>query len=330
MDKDEIWKAALTLLLSGVSEDDPKRVFLNLITPIGIFGDQFVFTAQSAQVESWVKKNYLKEMEEKLEMLAGTHLNVGIGTTGMPAAETRPEQQASTAAAPATMQQANAAPTSPVVQAPQPEPKQPDWMNEFVNPADLPGAVSDTAPAAEKSVIRGRSSISGDEALFSKCTFDTFVVGKSNEFARGAALAVAEQPGIAYNPLFIYGNSGLGKTHLLVAIANYAIKNRPELTTRYVSANQFLDDFVEAARQARWAKFNDKYHRVDILLVDDVQYLAGKDESINQLFNIFNEMVNQNKQIVLSADRAPKDIEMDDRMRSRFMSGLLADVKPPD
>ena len=104
MDKDEIWKAALTLLLSGVSEDDPKRVFLNLITPIGIFGDQFVFTAQSAQVESWVKKNYLKEMEEKLEMLAGTHLNVGIGTTGMPAAETRPEQQASTAAAPATMQ----------------------------------------------------------------------------------------------------------------------------------------------------------------------------------------------------------------------------------
>lgn len=330
MDKDEIWKAALTLLLSGVSEDDPKRVFLNLITPIGIFGDQFVFTAQSAQVESWVKKNYLKEMEEKLEMLAGTHLNVGIGTTGMPAPEARPEQQPAAPAAQASAQQAAATPTFPVVQAPQPEPKQPDWMNEFVNPADLPGAVSDTAPGAEEAVMRGRSSISGDEALFSKCTFDTFVVGKSNEFARGAALAVAEQPGIAYNPLFIYGNSGLGKTHLLVAIANYAIKNRPELTTRYVSANQFLDDFVEAARQARWTKFNDKYHRVDILLVDDVQYLAGKDESINQLFNIFNEMVNQNKQIVLSADRAPKDIEMDDRMRSRFMSGLLADVKPPD
>ncbi|MGN0060404.1 MAG: DnaA ATPase domain-containing protein, partial [Coriobacteriales bacterium] len=228
MDKDEIWKAALTLLLSGVSEDDPKRVFLNLITPIGIFGDQFVFTAQSAQVESWVKKNYLKEMEEKLEMLAGTHLNVGIGTTGGPAPEAHPEQQAA-AAAPAPMQQATAAPSFPVVQAPQPEPKQPDWMNEFVNPADLPGAASNTAPAADEAVVRARSSISGDEALFSKCTFDTFVVGKSNEFARGAALAVAEQPGIAYNPLFIYGNSGLGKTHLLVAIANYAIKNHPEL-----------------------------------------------------------------------------------------------------
>ena len=132
------------------------------------------------------------------------------------------------------------------------------------------------------------------------------------------------------DPLFIYGNSGLGKTHLLVAIANYAMQNFPRMATRYVSANKFLNDYVEATQRNQWGTFNSKYHQVDILLVDDVQYLEGKDETINQLFNIFNEMTNRNKQIVLSADRAPKDIDMDDRMRSRFISGLLADIKPPD
>lgn len=208
-------------------------------------------------------------------------------------------------------------------------------MNQFVDPSSISNqAQSSTMPAAEEAGRVGgeyaSSPTSGEEALFSKCTFDTFVVGKSNEFARGAALAVAEQPGIAYNPLFIYGNSGLGKTHLLVAIANYAMQNFPRMATRYVSANKFLNDYVEATQRNQWGTFNSKYHQVDILLVDDVQYLEGKDETINQLFNIFNEMTNRNKQIVLSADRAPKDIDMDDRMRSRFISGLLADIKPPD
>ena len=208
-------------------------------------------------------------------------------------------------------------------------------MNQFVDPSSISNqAPSSTMPAAEEAGRVGgeyaSSPTSGEEALFSKCTFDTFVVGKSNEFARGAALAVAEQPGIAYNPLFIYGNSGLGKTHLLVAIANYAMQNFPRMATRYVSANKFLNDYVEATQRNQWGTFNSKYHQVDILLVDDVQYLEGKDETINQLFNIFNEMTNRNKQIVLSADRAPKDIDMDDRMRSRFISGLLADIKPPD
>lgn len=212
---------------------------------------------------------------------------------------------------------------------------EPDWMNQFVDPSSISNHTpSSTMPAAEEAERMGgeyaSSPTSGEEALFSKCTFDTFVVGKSNEFARGAALAVAEQPGIAYNPLFIYGNSGLGKTHLLVAIANYAMQNFPRMATRYVSANKFLNDYVEATQRNQWGTFNSKYHQVDILLVDDVQYLEGKDETINQLFNIFNEMTNRNKQIVLSADRAPKDIDMDDRMRSRFISGLLADIKPPD
>lgn len=313
MDKDEIWNKTLVLLLEDTDEEDPKTVFLNLLTPVGVFGDQFVLLAESTPVESWVRKNYLTEIQDKLLQVMGTPVFVGLGVSTQKEA---PQQTT----------------PAPVETVQQPEP---DWMNQFVDPASLSGhSPSPNMAAAEEAERVGgeyaSSPTSGDEALFSKCTFDTFVVGKSNEFARGAALAVAELPGTAYNPLFIYGNSGLGKTHLLVAIANYAMQNFPRMATRYVSANKFLNDYVEATQRNQWGTFNSKYHQVDILLVDDVQYLEGKDETINQLFNIFNEMTNRNKQIVLSADRAPKDIDMDDRMRSRFISGLLADIKPPD
>lgn len=313
MDKDEIWNKTLVLLLEDTDEEDPKTVFLNLLTPVGVFGDQFVLLAESTPVESWVRKNYLTEIQDKLLQVMGTPVSVGLGVSTQKEA---PQQTT----------------PAPVETVQQPEP---DWMNQFVDPASLSGhpPSPNMAAAEEAERVGGEyasSPTSGDEALFSKCTFDTFVVGKSNEFARGAALAVAELPGTAYNPLFIYGNSGLGKTHLLVAIANYAMQNFPRMATRYVSANKFLNDYVEATQRNQWGTFNSKYHQVDILLVDDVQYLEGKDETINQLFNIFNEMTNRNKQIVLSADRAPKDIDMDDRMRSRFISGLLADIKPPD
>lgn len=318
MDKDEIWSKTLALLLENTDEEDPKTVFLNLLTPVGVFGDQFVLLAESTPVESWVRKNYLGEMQEKLLQVTGTPISIGLGVNTQ---KETPQQQATNTQATTTQE--------PMQQT------EPDWMNQFVDPSSISTqAPSSTMPAAEEAGRVGgeyaSSPTSGEEALFSKCTFDTFVVGKSNEFARGAALAVAEQPGIAYNPLFIYGNSGLGKTHLLVAIANYAMQNFPRMATRYVSANKFLNDYVEATQRNQWGTFNSKYHQVDILLVDDVQYLEGKDETINQLFNIFNEMTNRNKQIVLSADRAPKDIDMDDRMRSRFISGLLADIKPPD
>lgn len=318
MDKDEIWSKTLALLLENTDEEDPKTVFLNLLTPVGVFGDQFVLLAESTPVESWVRKNYLSEMQEKLLQVTGTPISIGLGVNTQ---KETPQQQATNTQATTTQE--------PMQQT------EPDWMNQFVDPSSISNqAPSSTMPAAEEAGRVGgeyaSSPTSGEEALFSKCTFDTFVVGKSNEFARGAALAVAEQPGIAYNPLFIYGNSGLGKTHLLVAIANYAMQNFPRMATRYVSANKFLNDYVEATQRNQWGTFNSKYHQVDILLVDDVQYLEGKDETINQLFNIFNEMTNRNKQIVLSADRAPKDIDMDDRMRSRFISGLLADIKPPD
>ena len=327
MDKDEIWDVALTLLLKDVGEDDPKSVFLNLLSPVGIVGDQFVLLAESTHVESWVRKNYLAEMEDCLEQAAGQHFN--IGWAGASSSKDPQPSRPAKAHQQAQSQPLQPSDTDEIALA------EPEWMNQYVNPADFrTNREQQNSPAAEEFSRQGSgyssSPTAGDEGLFSKCTFNTFVVGKSNEFARNASLAVAEQPGVAYNPLFIYGNSGLGKTHLLVAIANYAMQNFPRMATRYVSANKFLNDFVEATQHNRWGSFNEKYHQADILLVDDVQYLEGKDETINQLFNIFNEMTNQNKQIVLSADRAPKDIDMDDRMRSRFISGLLCDIKPPD
>ena len=205
-------------------------------------------------------------------------------------------------------------------------------MNTYVNPADLPSSQprKKTGPARATRAVN--QPVSADEqALFTKCTFDTFVVGESNEFARSAALAVAEQPGTRYNPLFIYGNSGLGKTHLLVSIANYTRQNFPHLVTCYVSANKFTEDYIQAMqKQHNLDAFNAVYNRADILLIDDVQYLEGKSETTNQLFNIFNSMKNNNKQIVLSADRSPKDLDMEERYTSRFQQGLLADIKPPN
>lgn len=313
MDKDELWKATLATLLDGISENDPKSVFLNLLSPVGIFGNSFVFLAQNSQVEEWVNNNYLEEMEDAVEKVCGTHLNIGIGTNeqSSPAGNVeRITSQEETSAA--------------VVE------QEPEWMNIRVNPADLVTPVPQETAPNTSSVNRAVQGTSKNQALFSKCTFDTFVVGPSNEFARGASLAVAEQPGTAYNPLFIYGQSGLGKTHLLVAIANYVMQNLPHLTTVYVSANDFLNDYVTATQKNKWDTFNRKYHGADVLLIDDVQYLEGREETINQLFNIFNEMTNENKQIVLSADRAPAVIDMDERMRSRFVSGVLADVKPPN
>lgn len=321
MDKDEVWSVALSLLLKDVGEDDPKCVFLNLLSPVGIFSNQFILLAESAHVESWVRKNYLSEIEAAVAQASGQNYQIGL------ASGSSQKEQSSSQMPHATTPQQEQEPYRGEDSHVQTEP---EWMNTYVSANDI----HQNTPAAEEISTHGssyqNSPTAGDEALFSKCTFDTFVVGKSNEFARNASLAVAEQPGIAYNPLFIYGNSGLGKTHLLVAIANYAMQNYPRMSTRYISANKFLNDFVEATQHNRWGSFNSKYHQVDILLVDDVQYLEGKGETINQLFNIFNEMTNQNKQIVLSADRAPKDIDMDDRMRSRFISGLVCDIKPPD
>lgn len=162
-------------------------------------------------------------------------------------------------------------------------------------------------------------------------TFDTYIVGSSNKFAHAASLAVAANPAGAYNPLFIYGNSGLGKTHLLYAICNDIKKSRPSMTTLYIKGDDFTNELIDAIKKNKTSDFRQKYRQPDILLVDDIQFIAGKDSTQEEFFHTFNSLYEAKKQIVLTSDRPPKEIQtLEDRLRTRFEWGLIADIQPPD
>jgi chromosomal replication initiator protein len=164
-----------------------------------------------------------------------------------------------------------------------------------------------------------------------KYTFDTFVIGSSNRFTHAAAVAVAEAPARAYNPLFIYGDSGLGKTHLLHAIGHYARRLQPGLRTRYVSSEEFTNDFINSVRDDKMQAFQSRYRSVDVLLIDDIQFLERAERTQEEFFHTFNTLHNANKQIVISSDKSPRQLNsLEDRLRTRFEWGLISDVQAPD
>ncbi len=170
-----------------------------------------------------------------------------------------------------------------------------------------------------------------DRFTSAEFTFETFVVGPSNKLAHAASMAVAEHPAQNYNPLLIYGDSGLGKTHLLNAIANVIRRNDPRAKIVYVKGDDFINEFIELVRSGRGSEFRAKYREADLLLVDDVQFVAGKEQVQNEFFHTFNNLYESGRQIVLTSDRPPSEMTLlDDRLRTRFEWGLLADVKPPD
>jgi chromosomal replication initiator protein len=170
-----------------------------------------------------------------------------------------------------------------------------------------------------------------DHQLNVRYTFDSFVVGKSNEFAHAASRAVAEQPSKAYNPLFLYGGVGMGKTHLMHAIGHTIKKRNPAMRLCYVSAEKFTIEVINSLRFDRMITFRDRFHTVDVLLVDDIQFIAGKERTQEEFFHTFNALYEQQKQIVISSDCLPKDINsIEERLRSRFEWGLIADIQPPD
>ncbi|MBT2402729.1 MULTISPECIES: chromosomal replication initiator protein DnaA [unclassified Streptomyces] len=202
-------------------------------------------------------------------------------------------------------------------------------QQQYEQPAPRP-APSRPAPSAPSG---GSTSgpLEPTARLNPKYLFDTFVIGASNRFAHAAAVAVAEAPAKAYNPLFIYGESGLGKTHLLHAIGHYARSLYPGTRVRYVSSEEFTNEFINSIRDGKGDAFRKRYREMDILLVDDIQFLASKESTQEEFFHTFNTLHNANKQIVLSSDRPPKQlVTLEDRLRNRFEWGLITDVQPPE
>ncbi|MGZ4320365.1 MAG: chromosomal replication initiator protein DnaA, partial [Gaiellaceae bacterium] len=190
-------------------------------------------------------------------------------------------------------------------------------------PAPLPAeAVAPEPPAARRPDSSGMNP---------KYTFDSFVIGSSNRFAHAAALAVAEAPAQAYNPLFIYGGTGLGKTHLLQAIANYVNMHSGDMTVRYVTSETFMNDFINSLRDKRIEGFKQRYRTYDVLLIDDVQFFEHKERIQEEFFHTFNSLYEAGRQIVMSSDRPPREFStLEERLRSRFEWGLITDIQPPD
>ncbi|PKQ27230.1 MAG: chromosomal replication initiator protein DnaA [Actinobacteria bacterium HGW-Actinobacteria-4] len=186
----------------------------------------------------------------------------------------------------------------------------------------------DQRPAARRPA---KPPVVEDPHLNPRYTFDTFVIGSSNRFAHAAALAVAESPGKTYNPLFIYGDSGLGKTHLLHAIGHYTRHLKPQTRVRYVNSEEFTNDFINSIRDDRSLSFKRQYREVDVLLIDDIQFLQGKEQTLEEFFHTFNALHNAGKHVVITSDVSPRNLDgIEERMRTRFEWGLMTDVQPPD
>jgi len=205
------------------------------------------------------------------------------------------------------------------------------FLPEGVAPPEAPATVPSRPAAERQEPVAAPPQPPRVGSLNERYTFDTFIVGPSNQFAHAACRAVAEAPSRSYNPLFIYGGVGLGKTHLMHAVGRYVLQHDPTLKLTYISSERFMNEMINAIRYERILDFREQYRSVDILLVDDIQFLAGKESTQTEFFHTFNALYDAQKQIVLSSDRPPHEIpQLEERLRSRFEWGLIADIQPPD
>lgn len=295
-------------------------------------------TAPSRKALEWVREQYLPDMQ-KLAELRGTPLLIEIavglrgsanGSAGLPVTVSQAAASAAVNPAPPV----NGVPANLAGSNTAAEPEDPDDRGypEGMAFANLPrpaqattrsggGLGSTTDPTLAQTI----------GTLSDGFTFDTFVTGKANQFARAAALQVAENPGRAYNPLFLYGGTGLGKTHLVQAIGNYVHERNPAAVIRYIHAEKYVSDVVRAYQNKSFDAFKRFYHSLDLLLIDDIQFFSGKSRTQEEFFYAFNTLTDQRKQIVITCDTYPKKIEgMDDRLLTRFAWGLTVEIEPPE
>ncbi len=260
------------------------------ITPVTVTDSLFLFKADTPMVEDVINKRYIETIQQALVSVTDTQFEVVVKYTIDPAFED-------------------------------------SVKNTNINLDNQnKKEYQKTRPQSEDSINTYVSS-----PLNSKYVFENFVVGNSNQLAYAASVAVAEAPGTAYNPLFLYGNVGLGKTHLMHSIAHHILDTNPSAKVVYASSETFLNELVDAIKEKKTDAFRSKYRKVDALLIDDIQFIAAKEGTQVEFFHTFNAIWELNKQIIISSDRPPKEIAvLEDRLRSRFASGLVADIQPPD
>ena len=311
MDKDTIWQQIQTQLdqLDNSDEERKKRnsIFQDL-TPELLSEEEFILSTNKSVIHGFVSKNYLSSIKDSLSALTGKDYRVEIHLL-------LPDNN-----------QPIISKSTDNLYSP---PAQNGYPQNLVRDTQSRNrdSIADYHPV-EDSYSQQPTNISSYSPEGTK-TFENFVVAEENHLAYSMARSVAEQPGTLYNPLFIYGKSGLGKTHLLLAICNFLHLHQPYMRVQYAQTIDFVNDFTNSIRYNQWDDFSDKYKNCDVLLLDDVQWLQNKEQSTNEIFNIFNGMISRGKQIVLSADRPPKNIDLDERYISRFSQGILADITPP-
>jgi chromosomal replication initiator protein len=293
-----IWGHVVTSLESSPDITPRQLAFVRLARPLGLFDGTLLLA-----VGNDLTKEYL---EARVRTEVTVALSEALGREGRFAVSVDPQLD-------------DQAPPLPVAPAAEPA------------PAARPGSPYVSAPVLQEELTPTRRLPAEPARLNPKYVFETFVPGSSNRFAHAAALAVAEAPAKAYNPLFIYGNSGLGKTHLLHAIGHYAQNLYPTIRVRYVNSEEFTNDFINSIGEGKAGAFQRRYREVDVLLIDDIQFLQGKEQTMEEFFHTFNTLHNANKQVVITSDLPPKELNgFEDRMRSRFEWGLITDVQPPD
>lgn len=299
----EIWEQLLQRLKNSVSETVYNTI-ISPAVPLSAAGSVFLIGVNNNFLKKWLEENYKTIIENLLAEITGQEFSLQIENLDFaaPPVKTEPHKEAPSVPQqqPAPVKQEQAPPTKPV-----------EFTSSYVQPV----LFEEQFPSN----------------LNVKYTFDTFVIGNSNRFAYAAAQAVAAKPGIAYNPLFIYGGVGLGKTHLMHAIGNQIKKNKPDAKVLYISSEKFLNEIVTSIEKRTMENFKNKYRKIDCLIIDDIQFLEKRERTLEEFFHTFNALYEENKQIIISSDRLPKHIKnIEDRLRSRFECGLMADIQSPD
>ena len=303
-----VWEQILTKMKETLAESAFK--WFKSVKPLSLTDDGFVLSVQNDLVKDWITSHYLTIVEDAVSAVLGSKHKVSFQVVP----EAQPEVE------PAKKETAGEEETAASHSSSRKK-EDPNQGSLFQDQPPAPvdnGDMHIVAPGDRSS-------------LNPKYTFETFVTGSSNRFAHAAAMAVAESPGKVYNPFFMYGGVGLGKTHLMHAIGNRVLQNHPEMRVLYVSSEQFTNEIIRAIQEGKAELFRQKYRTIDVLMVDDIQFLSGKQSTQEEFFNTFNALHVADKQIILSSDRPPKEVEkLEDRLRSRFEWGLITDIQAPD